>query len=237
MGSLSKIGQLLIALLFCASAHALTRTQAVSANASSVALTSTTVGDAILVIVGDTATTQPSLQAGYTNLTGTAANSSAARVAYKISTGGETSTGVFTNGTNIAALVYRNANPDRPFTVNGTTLASANATTTMPFNSFTMSTPHSGWIAGLGFAESATAGLNASTATLTNRTNQTTICALDSGAPLASWATESLTFTTSSNRLSVTVEVLTPSETNGFFWLIGSLMRPPFSFLSLFQKL
>lgn len=217
---------LLFAIYAISADAAIARKQATSANANTVAITSTTAGDVILVFAHRAgSTTAPSLPAGggYTSLASTSVGTSSARLGYKISAGGDTSIGTWTNATQVVTIIYSGLNQTTPVTLNGNAIAAAAATTTLPFNTFTngMTAAGTSWVAGFGAAQSATAGMNSNTTHLTSRTNLTTACGLDSGAAQASWSTESFTFTTSSNRLSIDVELLSAATaaTNQFFLL------------------
>lgn len=86
---------------------AIARTQNGNAAATSATLTSCTAGDIIVVFAYDSAgTTIPTLPAGFTDIVNTAGTQQAARLGYKRAVGGETSTGTWTNATNVCWLVY-----------------------------------------------------------------------------------------------------------------------------------
>lgn len=218
MGLCSKTGQFLIALLLtcgCANA-AISRTQNVSANASSVAISSTTAGDVIVVFgYNGTSATAVSLPAGYTNLASATGTLQAGRCAYKISPGAETVTGTFTNATQVIAFVYRGTDPYLPCKTPNN-LNNGNVAT-ITYSGFLSMTNGANWVAGFGGAKAATAGMNGNTAVLTNRTSLTTANGLDSGTKLATFADQSLVYTTAGRWHSIAIEVQFPYSSNGFF--------------------
>jgi hypothetical protein len=206
MGSPSSARWLLIfaaALLFAVHCDgAVSRTQAWSANASSVSITSTLNADLILVFAyNGSAATAPTLASGFTTLDSGVATSQGMIVGSKVSAGGDTDSGTWTGATNVVCLVYRGASIGAEIKANG-------SSTILNYPALTMQvTDGTSWIVGFGGARTATAGMNGSTTTLVNRTSQTTVNGLDSGTGLLSWAGENLTFTTTSRWFGVTVEI------------------------------
>lgn len=200
---------------------AIARTQAVSANATNVAITSTSNGDTIIVFAYNNAsTTIPSLPGGFTNLSTNSATGNACRIGYKVSTGGDTTSGTWTNASNVACHVYSGCNTTTPF-LNTTTGAGNGSTLT--FTGFAMTnTDGSDWIAGFGGAKACTAGINGNTTNLVNRTNQTIITGKDSGSGETSWSSETLSVTGSGRWLTMTVEIQRGAQTTNSS-LTGSL--------------
>jgi hypothetical protein len=185
-----------------------TCTQAVSATAATVALTSTAANDTIVVwsYFAGTATI-PSLVAGYTNIVATAGTQQAARLAYKVSAGGETTIGTWTNATQVVALVYSGANG---FGATPTIAAANSASISMPAVTL-QNTNGESIILGFAGAASATAGMNSTptggTVALTNRTSQVKAAGLDSTGTAANYTAQTLTVTTSGRVQSVTIEL------------------------------
>lgn len=201
---------------------AIARTQAVSANAASATLTSTSNDDLIIVFAYNNAsTTIPTLPAGYTSLQTNSATGNAMRIGAKISAGGDTTTGSWTNATNVACEVYSGTSGAAVANRCLNTTNGAGNSATLTYTGFTMSGPGRNWIAGFGGAKAATAGMNGSTTNLGNRTNQTIINGLDSGGAEPSWASETLAVTGSGRWLTATVEINAPVTVNkqSFFML------------------
>jgi len=195
----------------------LSRPQAgASANTTSVSISSTSQGDLILVFAfNGTNNTIPTLPSGFTSLaTATTANT-AARLGYKKSTGGDTSSGTWTSATQVACIVFRSstgyamAGAVATATGTGTTLTYPGMT---PANSAGNFRNSGSWVAGFGGGASMTAGMDGSTANLTNETSQTKVNGLDSEAVKTSFADETLSVTTSGQWITATVEIL---ETGG----------------------
>lgn len=202
---------------------AISRTQAVSANAASVAITSTSNDDLIIVFAYNNAsTTIPTLPAGYTSLQTNSATGNAMRIGAKISSGGDTSSGSWTNATNVVCHVYAGTSGAAVANrcLNATNGAGNSATLT--YTGFTMTGGGRNWIAGFGGAKAATNGMGGNTSTLTNRTSQTIVNGLDSGAPKSSWSSETLTVTGSGRWLTATVEINAPvtAQKNGAFFML-----------------
>jgi hypothetical protein len=187
---------------------AISRTQAVSATANNVAIASCAAGDIIVVwsYFAGTATI-PTLAAGFTNIVATAGTQQAARLAYKVAVGGETSSGTWTNATQVVCMVYRGASGFGATP----TIAAANSTSiSMPAVTL-QDTSGGSVILGFAGAASATAGMNSNptggTVALTNRANQVKAAGLDSAATAANYTAQTLTVTTSGRVQSVTIEL------------------------------
>jgi len=194
----------------------ISRVQNVSANASSATLSSTTANDLIVVFAYNNAsTTAPTLVSGYTSLDtqGPGGSANGCRLAYKLSGGGETTTGTWTTATNVVAHVYRGQITSGAGGANGIGFLAA-ATGNSAIFSWTGTTlgvtDGSSWVAGFGGAKSATAGVNGNSTggtVLTNATAQTIITGKDTNAGVASFSTTTLTFTTSSRWITEAVEI------------------------------
>lgn len=194
---------------------AIARTQNVSANATSVTITAATAGDFIVVFAYNNATSGiPSLPAGFTNIATASAGADAARLYYKIATGGETSSGVATSATNVACDVYSGAG-----SLGTTPTISTSSGLTLTYAAVTLlNSSGSSWVIAFGAAKAATAGMNGTpTGTapnLGNRTNQTVINGLDTGTGVTSFTAQTLTVTGSGLWKAVTIELRAPSATN-----------------------
>lgn len=179
--------------------------QANSANSSSATLSSTTARDLIIVFAYNNAsTTVPTVPTGYTTITSNTTTATAGVAAYKLSSGGETSTGTWTNATNIVVIVYRNA-----FAV-GTSGSGVGNSATITYPTITLkNTSGTSWVAASAIEKSATAGMNGTTTALvSNRTNQTTVNGLDTNGGVTSFAAQTLTVTTSGRFVAFSVELL-----------------------------
>jgi hypothetical protein len=195
---------------------AITRTQAWSANATSVTITSTSNGDLIIVFAyNGSASTAPTVASGFTTLDSGIATNQGFILGWKASTGGDTSSGTWTSATAVVCHVYSGATIGADNRTNGTG-------TTITYPALTMQvTDGTSWVTGFGGARTATAGMDGSTTLLTNRTSQTTVNGLDSGTGLTSYAGETLNFTTTSRWFGITVEILAaagaPTANTNFF--------------------
>jgi len=204
---------------------AITRIQAVSANANNVAITSTTNGDLIIVFAYFAGTaTIPSLAAGFTNIQSSAGVSQAMRIGYKISAGADTSSGTWTNATQVVCHVYRGTAASAA-AIGATTAVGAGNSVTLSYAALTLqNTSGTSWVAAFGGASSATAGMNGTpTGTapnLGNRTNQTLCNGLDTGAGATSFTAQTLTVTTSGRWQTYTIELKTPAVINGNFLML-----------------
>ena len=192
---------------------AITRTQAVSAAANTVAITSTAANDVIVVWAYFAGTaTIPSLPAGFTSLVGTAGTAQAARLGYKVSSGGDTSSGVWTNATHVVCLVYSGCKTSGPFGTTPTIGAGNSASIPYPAGTLTVTDGTSVWL-GFAGASSATAGMNGTpTGTAPNFTNRasqaTRINGCDTAATASNLSTQTLTVTTSGRICATSVELL-----------------------------
>jgi len=191
---------------------AISRTQNVSAAATSVAITAATAGDYIVVFAfNGSSATACTLPAGFTNLVSAVSANSAARLYYKIAAGGETSSGVSTNATQIVCMVYRGASGFGTTPTIGT-----NTNTSLIYSAVTLlNTSGSSWVIGFGAGASMTAGMNGTpTGTapnLGNRTSQTLCNGLDTGAGVTSFSAQTLTVTTTGRWQTVTIELKAPT--------------------------
>lgn len=192
---------------------AITRKQNVSAATTSVAITSTAANDIIVVWAYSISTTIPTLPAGFTNIVGTAGTQQSGRLGYKVSTGGDTTSGTWTNASNVVCLVYSGQSLTTPF---GTTptLGAGNGTA-LSYSAVTLlDLSGNSVVLGFGGAKAATAGMNGSpTGTapnFTTRTNQTTVNGMDTAATGTNLSAQTLNVTTTGRWHTVTVELRAP---------------------------
>lgn len=90
-------------------------------------------GDYMLVFAHRTATTAPSLPAGFTNIANGSGNSNSYRVGYKVCAGTETGSGTWTNATTVIMVVYRGV-----ASIGGSTFATKATNTSATIGAVTM---------------------------------------------------------------------------------------------------
>jgi hypothetical protein len=188
-----------------AASAAITRTQNVSAATPSVAISTPTAGDLILVYAHRAGSNTPPTKApGYTtivNTTGT--NTDSSITAFKFSAGSETDSGTWTNATEVCVLVYRNAGLGG-WAQTYTTGSSATAT----YGTLTMqNTSGSSWVAAFGGERNGTSAPSAPTG-MTTRTSQTKAAAHDTGAGVASWSSATAASNGTQGWVTSVVEIL-----------------------------
>ena len=183
------------------------RTQSGSALATSATITSTSNNDLIVVQATNTSSaTIPTLPSGYTSLASNAANGVGYNFGYKVSSGGDTTTGTWTNATGVAYAVYKNENTSGPI-INTTTQGGNSAS--LQYKGFTL-THNAGtsWVIGVGFNPSATAGMGGNANALKNQTSQTVFNLLDTDGAVSTFANSSLAVTGSGHWSTVTAEIV-----------------------------
>src|SRR5207344_1022305 len=116
----------------------------------------------------------PSIPAGYTTITSTAGTQQACAAGWRVSPGGETSTGTWTNATQVVAMVYSGAS-----VVGTTSLNPGSSTTPTTVNTAMQDSSGASTALFLCGAKSATTGLTTAPPSYTNRTNVTTACGCD----------------------------------------------------------
>lgn len=94
---------------------------------------STQKGDYMLVFAHRTATTAPTLAAGFTSIATSSGNSNSYTIAYKVCAGGETTSGTWTNATTVIMVVYRGVAG-----IGGSTFATKAANTSATIGAVTM---------------------------------------------------------------------------------------------------
>ena len=191
---------------------AITRTQNVSAAANNVAITSTSNGDVIVVWAYFAGTaTIPTLPGGFTSIVGTAGVQQGARLGYKVSTGGDTTSGTWTNATHVVCLVYSGCNTLSPFGTTPTINAGNSASLGYLATTLTITNGTSIHL-GFGGASGATAGMNGTpTGTAPNFTNRasqaTRINGCDTAATATNLSAQTLAVTTSGRWQTATIEL------------------------------
>lgn len=174
---------------------------------------STTANDVILVFAYSSTTTIPSLASGYTDIANAAGTQQAYRVAWKFSSGGETSSGTWANANWVTALIYRGTNTTSP--IGATSTGTAGNSATLTYTGITcQDSSGNSWIAAFGGAKSATAGMNSGTTNLTLRENGGAtgqVNALDSNGGVTSLSNQTLTVTGSGRWFTATVEIKAPA--------------------------
>jgi hypothetical protein len=217
------VKRLLLLLMLAAMAQAqgaITRTQAVSAATTNVAITSTAANDVIVVFAfTSAAATIPTLAGGFTNLQTATGTSRGGRLAYMISAGGDTSSGTWTNANNVVCMVYSGVNTTTPFGTIPAMTGGSGTTITYAAATLTVTDGTSVWL-GFGGIRAATAGMNGTpTGTapnFTNRTNTTVANGLDTVATASNLSAQSLVTTSGNGWMSITIELLaTPTVVPG----------------------
>lgn len=186
---------------------AVTLKQAASATATSVTMTSTASGDYLIVwSYNSAAATVPTLLAGYTDIVNAAGTQQAARCAYKVSAGGETTSGVWTSATAVVCMNYSGVGS---IGTNGG--IQAGSSTSCAWTAFTASViDGTSLLLAFGGAKSATTGMNGNTANFTNRTSQLTANGLDFLSSNGQSGTQSLTISPTSRWQTLYVELKVP---------------------------
>lgn len=94
---------------------------------------STQKGDYMLVFAHRTATTAPTLAAGFTSIATASSNANSYTIAYKVCAGGETTSGTWTNATTVIMVVYRGVSG-----IGGSTFATKAANTSATIGAVSM---------------------------------------------------------------------------------------------------
>jgi hypothetical protein len=194
------------------------RTASSASAATSVAITTPSVGDLILVFAYDNGTSAaPTLATGFTSINTNTTTSTGARAAYKISVGTETTSGTWTGATSVVCLIYRGA----VVGVNATAVGNS-ATVTYPALTLQNITGTS-WVVGSAIEDSATAGMTGTTTALvSNRTSQTTVNGLDTNAGVSSFVAQTLTATTTGRQITFSVELKPVVDDTAEGWWAGA---------------
>jgi len=172
-------------------------------------------GDCALVFAfRDGSTTNPSLPAGWTNLTGVQDGTSCSiRVGWRRLVVGDTTTGTWTNASRTSVVIYRGCEPFiDPFVLKAATTGTTNSAVTMTTVSMTRSDGTS-WVVGSIGHRSTDTDLGTAWTGMTNRQNAADAtaetCQQDTAAGVASWSSQSRNIGgTGSGWISQMVEVL-----------------------------
>jgi len=198
-------------------AATITRTQNVSAQTTSVAFSTPTTGDLIIVFAHrDGSTTPPTKVAGYTTIDNTTgANSNSGILAFKFSDGTETGSGTWANATSVAVLIYRNAG------LGGwAKTRSAGSSVTTSYGTLTMANgAGTSWVAGFGGHTTATDVGGTAPTGMTMRTATADVAAFDTGAGVASWSAQTATVNANSGWVTYTLEIL-PVPSGQLLWTL-----------------
>jgi hypothetical protein len=176
-----------------------------SAQAASVAIGTHISGDIIVLFCHrDGSTTAPTLPGGYTSIANSGANTTSARIGYKIADGTETTTGTCANATSVAYEILRGQDTS-PI---GGNAAGGASSSSIAYNTVTMTrSDGTSWV--LGFAGHRTAtNVGQNPAGMSLRTSASDIAASDTNGGVSSWSTQSVTVNQTSGWRSYTVEIL-----------------------------
>ena len=164
-------------------------------------------GDLAVVFAYRTATTAPSLPAGWTASAITSGNNNALRVAYRLLQAGDTTTGTWTNATHSEVLVLRGA-----ATIGASATGTGAASTIIAGPTLTMTVSNgSSWVFIAG-GHSAATDVNtvALTGTTTETIGTTAIC-IHTARNVSSWTNTTKTVNASGNRANASVEIIASS--------------------------
>ena len=119
------------------------------ATANTVALPAFAVGDmAIVSAYRDGSDTAPSLPAGWTNIASSGGNTNSMRIGYRVLQAGDTTTGVWTNATEIQVLVLRGQHLTSPIGAGGA-VANGNIGTVITYSAVQVfGDPIRSWVVG-----------------------------------------------------------------------------------------
>lgn len=187
----------------CASEAAIARVSSTIGTGTSVSITTPSKGNLILVCAyNDAAATAPTLATGYTNISNATGNTNGLRCGYLISAGTETTSGTWTNATDIGVDIL--SGQDRA-PIGGLATGGASSAT-IAYNTFTLTRGDtSSWI--IGFAGNRTALVATAPTNLVKQQSQTRAILSDSNGTLNSWSTQTVGGNTNTGWRSLTFEV------------------------------
>lgn len=168
-------------------------------------------GDLLISINGDT-TTAPTLPAGWTSISSTAATRSL-RVAWKKAIGNETTCGTWTSATVSYCMDYRGVDIQSTGPYGGTSTTTGTSAT-LSYATITMTrTDSTSWVLGCGWTNAATnADVAPSGMTLRSGTTIPAFACSDTNGGVASWATTNVTITSVAWRTIVVELLATPAN-------------------------
>jgi len=185
---------------------------------------------AVVFAFRDGSTTNPSVPAGWTNLTNTLDGSTCSvSIGWRRLLVGDTTTGTWTNASIIAVQVYRGCEPFiAPFLLGGTAQGTVN--TSVAMQTFTLNrTDATSWVAGFVGHRSVDTDLNTAWTGMTSRQNPVNATAemasQDTNGAVSSWSTQTRSIGgTASGWISYTIEVRALQAQTP-----GELILPPFA--------
>ena len=187
---------------------AISRTQAASANSTSVSITTPTKGDLILVFAYRAASAiPPTVATGYNTIVSGGANTNSEIVGWKIAAGTETTSGTWTNASSVECLVYRGVNQALPI---GASIDNGGSSATLSYTGITLQvTDGTSWV--VGFAGNRTSLVNTAPTGMTSETHQTTVIASDTNAGATSWSTQTVAGNSNTGWRTVVIEIVAPN--------------------------
>lgn len=187
---------------------------------------------AIVFAFRDGSTTNPTVPAGWTNITNTADGTScSASVGWRRLTPTDTTTGTWTNASRVCVGVYRGCEPF--ITPVGGGANSAGTTTTTTLAAVTMTrTDGTSWVVGAIGHRSVNTDLETAFTGMTNRANGVNATAEaslhDTNGGVASWSSTNRTITgTASGWVSRTVELLALPTQSDYILILPPTPPPP----------
>lgn len=156
----------------------------------------------------DGSTTAPSLPAGWTNIDSGGANTCSFRCGFRVLIGADTTTGVWTNATEVEVIVLRGV--DLGTLPYGVTAKNAGASTSMnwPALATFRNSVGGSWVVCLGCHRTATDVSTVALGTTTNETPGTTSFAMHDVQGATSWSSTSKTVNANSGWETIVLEVL-----------------------------
>lgn len=168
-----------------------------SANAASVTLPAFSAGDvAVVFAYRDNNATAPLLPGGWTNILNGGANTNAARIGYRILQAGDTTTGTWTNATQIVVHVYRGVDSATSI---GASAAAGASSITVSYPALTLQiTDGTSWVAGFGGYRTNSSNIQNAPTGMTNRSDIVGASAgeaagHDTNGGVSSWSAQNVT--------------------------------------------
>lgn len=182
-----------------------------SASADNVALPAFTAGDQVAYVFAfrDGSTTAPSLPAGWTSIASGGANTCSFRVGYRVLVGGDTTTGNWTNATEVEVVILSGVDLGVPFGTLSANGSGSSASMNFPALGTFRNPNGTSWVLLMGGHRTAT---DVSTVALTGTTNRSAVTVTTLGAhtkeSTSSWSATAKTVNASSGWLTTGFEVL-----------------------------
>ena len=191
--------------------------QQASAASTSVAITSTLANDLIVTFAyRSSSATPPTLATGFTQIDTVAQSTTSFISGYKVSAGGDTTSGTWTSATHVACIVLRGAQKGTPIGANG---HSNGSSVSLSYPALTLQVQNgTSWVVGFG-AKPADAAMAKSAAPLHVKTYipvaSPLVNAQDTEGPVSSFSAVTLTVT-SGNWIGETIEILSDPGMNTY---------------------